>query len=51
MYTYRKRQLQEGIVEKYVGKTQTSMIIDPETGNVYVIANESDHLGGMGLSP
>jgi hypothetical protein len=39
MHTSRKWQLQEIIVEKYAGKKLTFMIIDPDTGVLYVIAS------------
>lgn len=41
----------EGIVEQHFGKAPTYTIMDTDTGEVYVIPNESDHMGGVGLPP
>lgn len=41
----------EGIVKQYFGKAPTYTIMDTDKGNVYVIANESDHMGGVELPP
>ncbi len=43
--TYRNNGGIEGIVEQHFGKTPTSMIMDTDTGNLYVIANEIDYMG------
>ncbi len=41
----------EGIVEQHFGKAPTYTIMNADTGNLYVIANKSDHMGGVGLPP
>jgi len=41
----------EGIVEQHFGKAPTYTILDTDTGEVTVIPNTSEHLGGVGLPP
>ncbi|MFZ2500132.1 NifB/NifX family molybdenum-iron cluster-binding protein [Methanosarcina sp.] len=40
-----------GIVEQHFGKAPTYTIIDTETEEVTIIANDSEHTGGVGLPP
>ncbi len=41
----------EGIIEQHFGKAPTYTIMDTDTGEVYVIPNESNHMGGEILPP
>lgn len=41
----------EGNVEHHFGKAATYTINDTDTGDLYVIANESDHMGGISPPP
>ncbi|HIH74629.1 MAG TPA: dinitrogenase iron-molybdenum cofactor biosynthesis protein [Methanosarcina sp.] len=41
----------EGPVEQHFGKAPTYTIMDTETGEIHVIPNESNHMGGAGLPP
>jgi predicted Fe-Mo cluster-binding NifX family protein len=41
----------DGIVEQHFGKAPTYTIIDTDTGEITVIPNTSEHMGGVGLPP
>lgn len=41
----------EGIVEQHFGKAPTYTILDTDSGEVSVIPNTSEHMGGVGLPP
>ncbi|WP_440946805.1 NifB/NifX family molybdenum-iron cluster-binding protein [Methanosarcina sp. T3] len=41
----------EGAVEQHFGKAPTYTILDTDSGEVFVIPNTSDHMGGVDLPP
>lgn len=41
----------EGSVEQHFGKAPTYTIMDTKKEEIYVISNESEHMGGVGLPP
>ncbi|WP_424353357.1 NifB/NifX family molybdenum-iron cluster-binding protein [Methanosarcina mazei] len=41
----------DGTVEQHFGKAPTYTILDTETGEVSVIPNTSEHMGGVDLPP
>lgn len=41
----------EGAVEQHFGKALTYTVLDTESGEVFVISNTSEHMGGVKLPP
>ncbi|KKG18105.1 dinitrogenase iron-molybdenum cofactor biosynthesis protein [Methanosarcina sp. 2.H.T.1A.6] len=41
----------EGTIEQHFGKAPTYTILDTDSGEVSVIPNTSEHMGGVGLPP
>lgn len=41
----------EGAIEQHFGKAPTYTILDTDSGEVFVIPNSSDHMGGVDLPP
>lgn len=41
----------EGIIEQHFGKAPTYTILDTDSGEVSVIPNTSEHMGGVDLPP